>query len=143
MGIRTLDSNLIGLDFLPKGTREILPKTATGKLVWNALFSYLENPHALTEVPLASEGTEFQKKIWNALRRIPVGQVWTYSDLARSVDTAPRAAANACRRNKIPILIPCHRIVAKNGIGGYFGQKTGEMLDIKQWLLEHESKEPE
>ena len=67
--------------------------------------------------------------------------LWTYGDLAKSVNTAPRAAASACRRNKIPILIPCHRIVAKNGIGGYFGQTTGEMLDVKQWLLAHESKE--
>ena len=141
MGIRTQDTNLIGLDFLPRGTPEVLPQTATGTQVWNALFAYLDDPHQLSEEALASEGTEFQKKIWNALRRIPVGQTWTYGDLAKSVDTAPRAAANACRRNRIPILIPCHRIIAKTGLGGYFGQSTGEMLEVKRWLLEHEGVE--
>jgi len=138
IGIRTQDTNLIGLDFLPAGTSESLPVTATGKQTWNALFNYLENPEKLTEVVLACEGTDFQKKVWNALRRIPVGQVWTYGELAKSIDTSPRAAANACRKNKIPILIPCHRIVAKNALGGYFGQTEGEMLNVKRWLLEHE-----
>jgi methylated-DNA-[protein]-cysteine S-methyltransferase len=140
MGIRTEGTNLVGLDFLPVGTREVLPRTATGKQVWNALFAYLEDPTKLVEVALASEGTEFQIKVWNTLRRIPVGQVWTYGELAKSLDTAPRAAANACRRNKIPILIPCHRIVAKTGLGGYFGTTSGEMLEIKRWLLQHEGQ---
>lgn len=149
MGIRTLDTSLIGLDFLPTGTPEVLPVTATGKQVWNALFAYLGDANSMMEVALASEGTQFQQTIWNALRRIPVGQVWTYGDLAKHVGTAPRAAANACRRNPIPILIPCHRIIAKNGLGGYYGQSSsddsgdgsGDMLDVKRWLLQHEGAE--
>ena len=141
VGIRTQHSNLIGLEFLPTGTLETLPTTAMGKQVWNALYDYLDDASKLTEVALACEGTDFQKKVWNALRRIPVGQVWTYGELAKSIDTSPRAAANACRRNMIPILIPCHRIVAKTGIGGYFGQTDGNMLDVKRWLLRHEGVE--
>ncbi len=138
VGILTQDSNLIGLEFLPPGTDEVLPKTATGNQVWNALFSYMEDPNKLNEVALASEGTDFQKKVWNALRRIPAGEVMTYGELAKSIDTSPRAAANACRRNRIPILIPCHRIVAQKGLGGYCGETSGYMLDIKIWLLQHE-----
>ncbi len=138
VGIITHDSNLIGLEFLPQGTAEVLPKTATGNQVWNALFAYMENPNKLNEVALASEGTDFQKKVWNALRRIPVGEVMTYGELAKSIDTSPRAAANACRRNRIPILIPCHRIVAQKGLGGYCGETSGYMLEVKKWLLQHE-----
>lgn len=143
IGIRTHESNLIGLDFLPSGTLEVLPVTAIGKQVWNALHNYLEDATTLSEVAMACEGTDFQKKVWNALRRIPVGEVWTYGDLAKSINTSPRAAANACRRNQIPILIPCHRIVAKNGLGGYFGHTEGEMLETKRWLLQHEGADIE
>jgi len=138
VGIITKNSNLIGLEFLPKGTSEVLPKTATGKQVWNALFAYMDDPNKLSEVALASEGTRFQKKVWNALRRIPVGEVMTYGQLAKSINTAPRAAAGACRRNRIPILIPCHRIVAQKGLGGYCGETDGYMLEVKKWLLAHE-----
>jgi len=138
VGIITQDSSLIGLEFLPKGTAEILPKTATGKQVWNALFAYMDDPSKLNEVALASEGTDFQKKVWNALRRIPVGEVMTYGELAKTIDTSPRAAANACRRNRIPILIPCHRIVAQKGLGGYCGETEGYMMEVKKWLLMHE-----
>jgi len=138
IGIRTHESCLIGLEFLPSGTTETLPKTATGKQVWNALFDYMDDPSKVSQVVLASEGTDFQKKVWNALRRIPVGEVWTYGQLAESVSSSPRAVANACRRNRIPVLIPCHRIIAKQGLGGYFGQTSGSMLEVKRWLLQHE-----
>ena len=141
VGILTQDSNLIGLEFLPQGTTEELPKTATGKQVWNALFAYMEDPNKLIEVALASEGTDFQKKVWNALRRIPIGEVMTYGELAKSINTSPRAAANACRRNRIPILIPCHRIVAQKGLGGYCGETDGHMMVVKKWLLAHEGYE--
>ena len=138
MGIRTYESALIGLDFLPKANMEEFARTATGKQVWNALVDYLDYPLKPHEVVLASEGTDFQKRVWNAIRSIPVGEVRTYSDLANSMNTSPRAVANACRRNRIPVLIPCHRVIAKNGLGGYFGQSEGEMLAAKRWLLEHE-----
>ena len=141
VGILTHGSNLIGLEFLPPDTVEVLPKTATGKQVWNALFAYMEDSNNLSEVALASEGTDFQKKVWNALRRIPVGEVMTYGELAKSINTSPRAAANACRRNRIPILIPCHRIVAQKGLGGYCGETSGYMMEVKKWLLAHEGYE--
>ncbi|MBT8140849.1 MAG: methylated-DNA--[protein]-cysteine S-methyltransferase [Gammaproteobacteria bacterium] len=141
VGIRTYGPNLVGLDFLPPNTPETLPRSATGKQVWEALFNYQEDPSTPIDVVLASEGTDYQKKVWNALRRIPLGQVWTYGQLAESIDSGARAAANACRRNRIPILIPCHRIVAKTGLGGYCGHSSGPMLEVKRWLLAHEGVE--
>ncbi len=69
-----------------------------------------------------SHGTPFQQKVWRALIRIPKGQVRTYEDIARSIGNprAVRAVANAIGANTIPVLVPCHRVIRKDGgIGGY------------------------
>jgi len=143
MGIRTQGSALIGLDFLPTGTVEEFAKSATGKQAWNALLDYLDDPKKAHEVVLAADGTDYQKRVWNAIRDIPLGEVRTYGELSDKLNSSPRAVANACRRNRIPLLIPCHRVVAKKGLGGYFGQTKGEMMTVKSWLLEHEGVDVE
>ncbi|MBF0139611.1 MAG: methylated-DNA--[protein]-cysteine S-methyltransferase [Magnetococcales bacterium] len=84
-------------------------------------------------VPLRPEGTEFQKRVWAGVAGIAAGRVATYGDLARQLKTSPRAVGQALGANPIPILIPCHRIVAVGGrIGGYSG---GEGEQTKRWLL--------
>ncbi len=65
------------------------------------------------------EGTDFQKAVWKEVRKIPYGEVRTYGWIARMVGTSPRAVGMAMRRNHLPIYIPCHRVVAKRGIGGF------------------------
>lgn len=82
------------------------------------------------------EGTPFQRKVWNALVQIPFGEVISYADLASwaGKPKAVRAAASACAVNRIPILIPCHRVVAKKGLGGYGGG-----LEVKKFLLSLEA----
>jgi len=89
-------------------------------------------------IGLLKQGTEFQQKVWHALCEIPIGQTKTYGELAIELKTAPRALANACRQNPFPIIIPCHRILAKAGIGGYAGTTSGKLIDIKTALLKHE-----
>jgi O-6-methylguanine DNA methyltransferase len=83
------------------------------------------------------EGSDFQLKVWRALARIPYGKVVSYSQIARAVrePNAVRAVANACGKNPLPVIIPCHRVVAKNGsLGGYTGG-----IHIKRSLLAIES----
>ncbi len=91
------------------------------------------------ELPLELRGTPFQLRVWDALRAIPPGEVRTYADVAAQVGTpdGARAVANACARNPVPLLVPCHRVVPRaGGIGGYrFGQ------GIKRWLLQREGAE--
>lgn len=88
------------------------------------------------DLPLAPMGTPFQRKVWQALSRIPFGAVRTYGDLARELGTAPRALGGACGRNPLPIIIPCHRVLASNnGLGGYSGL---DGLDTKRFLLKLE-----
>ena len=69
---------------------------------------------------------------------IPPGKVMTYGEVARQLDSSPRAVGNACRANPLPIIIPCHRIVGQTGTGGYGGFRTGKVVEIKHWLLHHE-----
>ena len=99
---------------------------------------YLSGARKDFSVPLRLEGTEFQVKVWNEMRRIPYGETITYKELARRIGSpdACRAVANACGANPFPILIPCHRVVASGGkTGGYTGG-----LDIKLGLLEIEKQ---
>jgi methylated-DNA-[protein]-cysteine S-methyltransferase len=76
-----------------------------------------------------------------ALQDIPPGTVRTYAELARQLGSAARAVGGACRNNPVPILIPCHRVVGQQGLGGYTGALTGDPLGIKRWLLRHEGVE--
>ncbi len=90
------------------------------------------------ELPLAPTGTPFQQRVWRALREIAPGQRLTYGELAARLGTSARAVGNACRANPLPLLVPCHRVVAANGLGGFAGEREGTRLEIKRWLLEHE-----
>ncbi len=85
------------------------------------------------------EGTDFQIRVWEALQSIPYGETRTYGEIATQLDSSARAVGNACRRNPIPIVIPCHRVVAKTGIGGFSGQTSGFQIDRKQALLRLEA----
>lgn len=87
--------------------------------------------------PLAPAGTPFQQRVWRALADIPPGQTLTYGELAARLGTAPRAVGGALRANPIPIMIPCHRIVAAQGLGGYAGASE-EGRRRKAWLLARE-----
>ena len=90
------------------------------------------------DLPLYFEGTEFQKSVWNELRKIPYGITVSYKDIAAGIknEKAVRAVGNANNKNKIMIIVPCHRVIGKNGkLVGFAGG-----LDKKEFLLEHEKK---
>jgi len=103
------------------------------------LESYFKNPKHIFSLELELTGTLFQQTVWQALRQIPGGTTLSYNTLAKQLKTSPRAIGNACRANPFPIIIPCHRIVAQNHIGGFAGTTTGTLIDIKKWLLRHEA----
>lgn len=86
------------------------------------------------------DGTDFQKRVWQALNEIPYGQTMTYKDVASKVDSHPRAVGMACRTNPLPLIIPCHRVVAQNSLGGFMGATQGSNISIKEWLLQHEQQ---
>ena len=89
---------------------------------------------------LLKQGTAHQNKVWAELLKIPPGETLTYSAIAKKIGSAPRAVGNACRDNPYPLIIPCHRVVAVNGMGGYSGQRHGEFMKLKERLLDYEAK---
>lgn len=138
IGFRMAGEAVSALDYLPTNTPEQPPTDAATARVVEQLQAYFRDPHAPLTAPLLLEGTAFQRRVWEALQAIPPGTVLTYGELAKQLGTAARAIGVACRTNPIPILIPCHRVVARQGLGGYAGAVTGDPLGIKRWLLRHE-----
>jgi methylated-DNA-[protein]-cysteine S-methyltransferase len=88
------------------------------------------------DLPVAPVGTDFQQRVWEAMRRIPFGHVRTYGEIAREVGGEARAVGAACGANPIPIIIPCHRVVAGGGHLGGFSSRGG--VETKRALLQLE-----
>jgi len=101
------------------------------------LYAYLDGSLTNFDLPLNPTGTPYRRRIWFALIDIPYGATRTYADLARKVGGSPRSVGQANATNPIPIIIPCHRVLATNGIGGYSG---GEGLPTKRALLALETR---
>lgn len=141
IGIRMAGDAVSALDYLPADASEQPPVDYATQMVVEQLEAYFDDPHYRFTARLAPAGTAFQQRVWAALREILPGTVLTYGELARQLDSAARAIGGACRNNPLPILIPCHRVVGRQGLGGYAGAVTGDPLAIKRWLLRHEGVE--
>ncbi len=96
------------------------------------LQDYFDGLRQNFELPLDPVGTPYQRLVWEALCRIPPGETRTYGEIAREAGGSPRSVGQANRVNPIPILIPCHRVTATSGLGGYSGEGG---LETKKWLL--------
>ena len=97
------------------------------------LTAYFAGDLGTFDLPVAPGGTEHDRAVWQAMQRIPPGETRTYGEVARDIGSSPRAVGNACGRNPIPIIVPCHRIVAAGrAISGYSGQGGAE---TKRFLL--------
>ncbi|MEO8101016.1 MAG: methylated-DNA--[protein]-cysteine S-methyltransferase [Betaproteobacteria bacterium] len=140
LGIVTDDAHLLGVHFLPASVPAKAPRTnSIAHLACVQLMAYLDNPRFKFDLPLKLAGTKHQVDVWQALRAIPAGKTLTYGELAGAVGSSARAVGTACGQNPIPVIVPCHRIVAANGgLGGFMGGKLDNPLMIKQWLLKHE-----
>jgi len=124
------DGKIISLDW---GAVDGGEETPLLRKAADQLEAYFDGELTQFDVPLDPHGTAFQKKLWRALETIPYGKTLTYGELASRIDSAPRAIGGACGRNPIPILIPCHRVLAAGGkMGGYSGH---EGTDTKEFLL--------
>ena len=102
------------------------------------LAEYFAGRRAAFDLPLETGGSGFQRRVWAAMCAIPPGRTLSYGEVARSLDSAPRAVGGACGKNPIVIVVPCHRIVGSAGLGGFGGRER--RLDIKSWLLDHERR---
>jgi len=112
----------------PDGKSSPLLKEAAAQLA-----AYFKGTLKRFDLPLKAGGTDFQKRVWNAMREIPYGSTRSYGDLAWDLDSGPRAVGGACGKNPIPIIVPCHRVLAANEkLGGFSG---GSGIETKLSLL--------
>lgn len=95
------------------------PATALLRRACRLLERYFDGQRVVFDLPLEPAGTAFERKVWMALSRIPWGETRTYGEIARHSGGSPRAVGQAVGRNPIPIIIPCHRVVAARGLGGF------------------------
>ena len=138
VAVRTRDERVTDICYLPPSARPVSPKSPLGEKAARQLEAYRANPDTHFDLPLLVEGTPFQRRLWAALCEIPRGKTVTYGELARRLGGEPRAVGQACGDNRLPIVIPCHRVVAANGIGGFAHSTGGYLLEAKRWLLAHE-----
>ena len=138
LGIRTLGERVTDIEYLPVGAATLAPLNALAERACVEIERYLDDPEYCMRVPFELEGTAFQCRVWNAIAGIAPGRTLTYKDLARALRTAPRPVGGACGANRLPLVIPCHRVVGAGGIGGFMNARSGSALDIKRWLLRHE-----
>jgi methylated-DNA-[protein]-cysteine S-methyltransferase len=140
LGIRCTDDALQGVEFLPVNTQPVVPCNALARKVCAQLEAYFANPFSHFYLPLTLAATPHQRKVWHAMQEIPCGRTLTYGELAAQIGSSAQAVGQACGSNPIPIVIPCHRVVGKTGLGGFMQHAEGESLDIKRWLLDHERR---
>lgn len=134
LGISTVDHLLIRLDFLTDDKALIDPNEEAVNNIANQLNQYFQCPLFQFNIPYHLRGTLFQQRVWKTLSKLPIQKTVNYGTLAKKLNTGARAIGNACRANPLPILIPCHRVVAQGNLGGYKGKE----IAIKKWLLNHE-----
>ncbi len=117
------------------------PDNAILREATSQLDAYFAGRLTRFDLPLALDGSDHERRVWAAMQDIPHGQTASYADVARTVGSAPRAVGRACGRNRIAVVIPCHRVIAAGGgLGGYSG---GRGLATKQALLDLERRSEE
>jgi methylated-DNA-[protein]-cysteine S-methyltransferase len=141
IGVATADGKVVEIRYLPPSTASVPPKNALAERAAGQLLHYREDPDARFDLPLRILGSPLQRAVWEAMCAIPRGRTRTYGDLARELQTDPRTIGQACGDNRLPIVIPCHRVVAADGIGGFAHATSGYLIEVKRWLLMHEAEE--
>jgi methylated-DNA-[protein]-cysteine S-methyltransferase len=140
LGARFTGEALTRLDFLPPETPVHVGRDARARHLARELDAYWHDSAHAFDLLYVPAGTPFQLRVWRALLAIAPGQPTTYGVLAKALGTAPRAVGQACGANPLPIIIPCHRVLAANGLGGFMHASSGAPLDVKTWLLAHERR---
>ena len=138
LAIHTCAGKITQVDYAVRNAVTSVLTDPLHKTIKRQLQAYFTNPATHFTLPLELQGTPFQQKVWQALQAIPVSQTLSYGELAKRLHTSARAIGNACRANPVPLIVPCHRVIAKNHIGGFSGATSGSHIDRKRWLLRHE-----
>lgn len=138
MGVACDDAAVFRVEFLLDHPPEVSPQNALAEEVCRQLLAYGADPAFPFDLPLGLTGTPHRMRVWRALQEIPSGKTVSYSALARVLGSSPRAVGQACGANPVAVIVPCHRVVAQTGLGGFMNHSGGRALDVKSTLLAHE-----
>lgn len=138
LGIHTVGEWLTDIAYLPRGVATLAPLNALAERACRQIECYLDDPQFRFDLPFDYRGTAFQCRVWREVAKIKSGKTKTYKEIAQQLQSAPRPVGGACGRNRLPLIIPCHRVLAANGIGGFMHARAGDPIGIKKWLLAHE-----
>jgi methylated-DNA-[protein]-cysteine S-methyltransferase len=139
LAVKTRGDRVVEIRYLPPSAKIASPANALAARAAEQLERYRQDPDARFDLPVLVEGTPLQRGVWDAMCAIPRGKTRTYGDVARELGVDARDVGQACGDNRLPIVIPCHRVVAADGIGGFGHATRGYLLEAKRWLLAHEA----
>jgi len=139
VGVATRGGVVTELKYLPLSAPSVSSKNELAKRAEQQLQGYRSDPNSAFDLPVVIEGSDLQKAVWRAMCAIARGRTRTYGDLARELGADAREIGQACGDNRLPLVIPCHRIVAADGIGGFAHATSGYLVEAKRWLLMHEA----
>lgn len=143
VAVATRDGRVVEIRYLPPSSSSISARNPLAERAARQLERYREDPDAVFDLPLLIEGSPLQRSVWDAMCAIPRGETRTYGAIAQQLGDTDykmlRAVGQACGDNRLPIVIPCHRVVAANGIGGFAHATDGFLIEAKRWLLLHET----
>lgn len=139
LGISTDGKVLTSVRYLPRSTTQVAPQDRVAERACREIERYLADPDYLFTVPYRLEGTPFQHRVWREIEKLCPIKTITYGVMARRLRSGARAVGSACGANPIPLIVPCHRVLAAGGgLGGFMGGKDPFPLSVKRWLLRYE-----
>lgn len=138
LGIITDGEAVTGIRYLPRSTPRAPPHDRVAERACREIERYLADPGYRFTVPYRLDGTPFQRRVWREIEKLCPIKTITYGEMARQLRSGPRAVGGACGANPVPLIVPCHRVLAAHGLGGFMGGKEAFPLSVKRWLLRHE-----
>ena len=134
------DYAIIKTAYLPTSAGVLSPQNVLAGEVLVQFKHYCRRPRRFVfDLPLLAAPTPHQQRCRKAVVQVPSGETRTYGDIAATIGSSARAVGGACRANPVPLLVPCHRIVAANGVGGFMGEDGQSQHPIKMALLRLEN----
>lgn len=138
VGVRTDGKSVTEIAYLPRSAGKLAPQNRVAEAACAQIACYLTDPDFPFDLRLGPAGTTFQRSVWRLIAAIPRGRTRSYGELAADLGSSARPVGQACGANPFPLAIPCHRVVAAGGIGGFSHHDAGFHVAVKRWLLRHE-----
>lgn len=138
LGITTDGAVVTGVRYLPRSTQPVAPHDRVAERACREIERYLADPDYLFRVPYRLDGTPFQCRVWREIEKLCPIKTTSYGVIAERLHSGARAVGGACGANPVPLIVPCHRVLAASGLGGFMGGKDAFPLSVKRWLLRHE-----